>query len=166
MSGDFSHAYINQLPGEPYKAAMALLEEKVQHPDPGSEFEATVKELEHLPARERVFKLMSMGFDALITFKDRKIVCFSAIRRDLEHQTTHVIRIYTNEDYRRNGAGLSALTHIVEDAFDETNTLVQAGKGKDDCMTGLLVAFDERYTGVYKDTLTVNISTGEIRRKE
>jgi len=166
MSGDFSHAYINQLPGEPYRAAMALLEDKVQHPDPGSEFEATVNALGHLPVRERLFKLMSMGFDALITVKDRKIVCFSAIRRDLEHQTTHVIRVYTDDDHRRNGAGLSALTHLVEDSFDEGNRLVQAGKGNDDLMTALLVAFDERYIGVYKDTLTVNISTGEIRRKE
>jgi hypothetical protein len=139
---------------------MAVLEEHVQHPDPGSEFEKTVESLGQLQPREKLVRLMQMGFDALITFNTVEMVGFSAIRRDTAQQATHVIRIYTYEKYRRNGAGLSALTRIVEDAFGKGHVLVQAGKGKDKYMTALLTAFKKKYEG--KHRINVDVLTGRI----
>jgi len=143
------------------ESAMKILEDHIQKPDPGSEFEQTVKKLSHLPPREQIHTLQTFGFDTLFSF-DKEVTGYVALRRDKPAKTVHVYRVHTEEKYRGQGLAVDTMAILVYDSFSDGYDLIQAGKGKDEKMTRVLNSLKSQHEQYLESNIEVN--TGRITR--
>jgi hypothetical protein len=140
---------------------MKILEDHIQRPDPGSEFEQTVKKLSHLSPREQIGTLQTFGFDTLFSF-DKEVTGYIALRRDKPAKTVHVYRVHTEEKYREQGIAVTNMAVLVYDSFKDKYDLIQAGKGKDEKMTRVLSSLKSQHEQCLEADIDVN--TGRITR--
>jgi hypothetical protein len=143
------------------ESAMKILEDHIQKPDPGSEFEQTVKKLSHLQPREQIHALQTFGFDTLFSF-DKEVTGYIALRRDKPAKTVHVYRVHTEEKYREQGLAVANMAILVYDSFSNGCDLIQAGKGKDEKMTRVLDSLKSQHEQQLE--ACIEVMTGRITK--
>ena len=161
MDLTFTYLSENESDSPVYKAALDILVEHVEHPDPGSKFEQVVCSLGNCSPKAKIAKLLPQGFDALLGLQNETIVSFLALKRRTAQRPLGVFRVYTVPEYRNNGVATRTVAHLVSDCFEKGHEQIYVSEGNHPGVVAVLRSVQRTYQG---HAIEVQPEKGLIKR--